>query len=127
MNRPMLILVIDDDDAARRMMRRALERKGHVVEEASSGAAGMKRMVELGPDVVLLDLRMPGELSGLDVARKASADPATHTIPIIIVSASAHESMREITRELGCAGFVEKPVDFAELHNAIARVARNHA
>ncbi len=116
------ILLIDDDAAARRMMRRALERKGHHVEEAASGAEGLSQLRALHPQLVLLDLRMPGELSGLDVAQHAAADPAIAHIPIVIVSASAHDAMRDMTMQSGCVAFIEKPVDFTELHETIARV-----
>lgn len=119
---PATILLIDDDAAARRMMRRALERHGHQVTEAANGADGLTQLRELRPQLVLLDLRMPGELSGLDVAQQAAADGAIAHIPIIIVSASAHDAMRESTMQSGCAAFIEKPVDFAELHATIARV-----
>jgi two-component system cell cycle response regulator DivK len=116
------VLVVDDDAAARRMMRRILERRGFAVEEAGDGRSGVEAVQAAPPDVVLLDLRMPGELSGADVVRELRADPATSGVPIIVVSASAHMNARELVRSIGCDGFVEKPVDFDELDAALERV-----
>lgn len=109
------VLVVDDDDAARRMMRRALERRGFEVSERSNGADGLEAIRSEQPDMVLLDLRMPGSISGIDVTREAKADPATASIPIVIVSASVHADARQLTEMSGCDAFVEKPVDFAVL------------
>lgn len=116
------IVLVDDDDAARRMMRRVLERRDHVVLDASDGASGLALVRAELPDVVLLDLRMPGELSGFDVARELRADDATTRIPIIVVSASTHLEARDLVEQVGCDAFVEKPVDFDELDAAIAQV-----
>ena len=114
------ILIIDDDDGARRMMRRAFERRGYEVLDRADGASGLAAIAEHRPTIVLLDLRMPGELSGFDVARLAKADESLRDIPIVIVSASVHSNAREMTEVTGCEAFVEKPVDFAVLDRAMA-------
>lgn len=117
-----LLLVIDDDDAARRMMRRLLERRGYQVADEPDGASGLARArIEL-PAAVLLDLRMPGELSGLDVARELRDDATTTDIPVIIVSASTHLDARELVEQVGCDAFLEKPVDFDELEATLTRL-----
>ncbi len=116
------VVLVDDDNAARRMMRRVLERRGYELQEAADGASGLATVREQLPDVVLLDLRMPGELSGFDVARELRADEATRAIPIVVVSASTHMDARELVAEVGCDDFVEKPVDFDLLDAALERV-----
>lgn len=116
------VLVVDDDAAARRMMRRGLERRGYQVLERSDGASGLAAIASERPAIVLLDLRMPGELSGIDVARRAKADPQLRNVPIIIVSASVHHDARELVDSSGCDAFVEKPVDFALLEATMARL-----
>lgn len=119
---PAHILLVDDDAAARRMMRRVLERRGHTIIEAGDGRSGLDLARSNEFDVLLLDLRMPGELSGVDVAQALKADPTTASLPIVVVSASAHYDARELTREVGCDAFIEKPVDFEALHTAIDSV-----
>ncbi|MCW2920795.1 MAG: histidine kinase [Thermoleophilia bacterium] len=122
MTNPRLVLV-DDDAAARRMMRRVLERRGYLVDEAADGRTGLDMIRADAPAAVLLDLRMPGELSGIDVAAKLRADPATAPIPIIVVSASTHLDARGLVEEVGCDAFIEKPVDFDELDRVLAEFA----
>lgn len=114
------VLVIDDDDAARRMMRRVLQRLGYEVEDRPDGRAGLEQARESLPDGILLDLRMPGELSGFAVASELRADPRTASIPIIVVSASTHLDARQLVAQIGCDAFLEKPVDFDELGRVLA-------
>jgi len=113
------LLLIDDDDAARRMMRRVLKRRGYEVEDVDNGRAGLDRVRESPPAGVLLDLRMPGELSGFDVARELKADPDTRGVPVIVVSASTYLDARSMVEQVGCDAFVEKPVDFDDLDRVL--------
>lgn len=118
------IVVIDDDDNGRRMLRRALERRGHTIAEAVNGELGLATIRETQPNLVLVDLRMPGLYSGLDVVRLLRENTATADLPVIVVSASAHSDARELATKVGANGFVEKPVDFPTLFEAIAQVLR---
>jgi CheY-like chemotaxis protein len=113
------LVIVDDDAAGRRMLRRALERRGYQVREAGDGASGLALVREHRPAAALLDLRMPGELSGIDVARALKEDETTRHIPVLIVSASVHTAAQELAHEVGAVGFVEKPVDFATLYRAL--------
>lgn len=117
---PATILLVDDDAAARRMMRRVLVRFGYDVIEAADGAAAVATARERLPELLVLDIRMPGELSGLDAAAILREDATTAHIPIVIVSASTHLDAREMALEVGCDAFVEKPVDFDELQRVLA-------
>ena len=121
MTGPRLVLV-DEDAAARRMMRRVLERRGYVVLEAAHGRSGLELVRSELPAAVLLDLRMPGELSGVDVATRLRSDPATAAVPIIVVSASTHLDARTLVEQVDCDAFVEKPVDFDELERVLAEL-----
>lgn len=114
------LVLVDDDAAARRMMRRVLERRGYEVLDASDGRSGLDLVRAERPDGVLLDLRMPGELSGIDVAHALKGDPGTASIPVIVVSASTHLDARSLVEQVGCDAFVEKPVDFDELDRVLA-------
>jgi DNA-binding response OmpR family regulator len=116
------IALIDDDHAARRMLRRVLERRGYAVIDAEDGETGLALVRAEHPDAVLLDLRMPGALSGIDVAREIRADAGIAGIPIIVVSASTHMDARELVEQIGCDAFVEKPVDFDELEVTLTRL-----
>lgn len=117
------LLLIDDDAAARRMMRRMLDRRGYAVIEAADGRSGWEQALHAQPAAVLLDLRMPGELSGADVAQLLRGDQRTAHMRIIIVSATTHlEVMGTATCGI-CDAYVEKPVDFAMLDGVLAQLA----
>ena len=102
-------LVADDSSVNRRILASLLESAGVRVITAAGGLEA----VELGrthrPDVVLMDLRM-GDLSGFEATRQLGADEATAAIPVIAVSASAWDEVREAAREAGCVDFLPKPV-----------------
>ncbi len=102
-------LVADDSSVNRRILASLLESAGVRVITAAGGLEA----VELGrthrPDVVLMDLRM-ADLNGFEATRQLSADEATAAIPVIAVSASAWDEVREAAREAGCVDFLPKPV-----------------
>jgi CheY-like chemotaxis protein len=119
---PGRLVVVDDDDAGRRMLCRVLQRRGFSVTEASDGASGLELVRTERPDALLLDLRMPGELSGIDVIHRLRQDPDIANIPVVVVSASVHTDVRRLIADIGADGFIEKPVDFDELDATLSRV-----
>ena len=80
------VLVVDDDPDFVRVTSKVLERAGHVVESASSGAQALKAVRAVPPDLVLLDIMMSYVLDGLDVSREMAQDPALKEIPVIMVT-----------------------------------------
>jgi CheY-like chemotaxis protein len=101
------ILLIEDNESNAYLARFVLERRGHQVVEARNGAAGVEQ-ARAGPyDAVLLDLRLPDGDGCEFVPRLAALGPA----PIIVLSAHATPADRERSRQAGCAGFIEKPID----------------
>jgi signal transduction histidine kinase/DNA-binding response OmpR family regulator len=79
-------LVVEDDPATREMLRRTLEREGWSVDEAADGRVGLERVAASPPDLVLLDLLMPG-LDGFGFVERLRAEPAWHAIPVLVVTA----------------------------------------
>jgi CheY-like chemotaxis protein len=106
------VLVVDDLPTNRRLMRRVLERARFVVSEAATGEAGLAAIRRDGPDVVVLDLHLPG-ISGFDVARavRADRDRTIASTPILACSAATEAEVREEALEAGCDGFEGKPFD----------------
>jgi two-component system cell cycle response regulator DivK len=92
------------------------------VIEAASGQMALSRVREKAPDLVLLDIRMPGFLDGLRVSEVLNENPALQAVPIIAVSASPQETFRHQALAAGCSGFLSKPVNFKELREEIARL-----
>lgn len=111
------VLVIDDDPDIVRVVTAALEDEGYRVL-ASLGSAAVEMARELHPDVVLLDLRMPG-MDGAEVSRRLRADPETAGIPIIVVSAVQH--LAQAVEKLSVDAQLQKPFDLDRLYTLVAQ------
>ncbi len=114
------VALVEDDENTREVFRTILEHTGHRVIEAGDGFAGVEMIREEMPDVVLLDLGLPG-LDGRGVVARLKADPRTADVPIIVVTAAAEEDTRRWALHLGCNDFLEKPVELRTLTQAVDR------
>jgi two-component system response regulator RegX3 len=105
------VLVVEDEESYRQALASGLSREGYVVDVAADGAEGLRRFVDHPPDIVLLDLLLPG-MHGTDVCRRMrSISP----VPIVMVSAVGEELDVVLGLELGAAGYVTKPFRLREL------------
>jgi two-component system phosphate regulon response regulator OmpR len=116
------ILVVDDDPAVRELIREYLSDHGYAVAEADGAAAMRARLQEQVPDVVLLDVGLPGE-DGLSLARHLREH---HDIGIIMVSGAGETVDRIVGLEVGADDYVSKPFDPRELHARIKSVLRRY-
>ncbi len=118
-----LIFVVDDEEIQRLLTRHHLEAEGLRVAEASNGEDGLRLIRELRPDLVLLDVMMPG-VDGFEVCRRLRADPAICHTPVIIVT--GHEDTEEVKKGFaaGATDFLMKPVPWNLLPNRIRYVLR---
>ncbi|MBI4543793.1 MAG: response regulator [Gemmatimonadetes bacterium] len=114
------LLVIDDDAAARELVRRSLSREGFRVEEAASGEAGLRRARELHPDVITLDVIMPG-LDGWAVLAALKADPELADIPVVMLTILDNQNLGFA---LGATEYLTKPVDRERLLAVLGRYRR---
>lgn len=99
------VLVVDDDDTVREVLRRYLTRDGHEVLEAADGITGLNLVRSHRPDLLVLDLMLPG-MDGLDVCREIRR---TSTMPVIMLTALGQESDRVVGLEYGADDYVVKP------------------
>jgi CheY-like chemotaxis protein len=114
------VAIVDDDENTRDVFRTILEHNGMHVVEAVDGERGLDMVRREHPDLVLLDLGLPG-IDGQTVARRLKADPATADVPIIVVTAAAEDDTRQWAMHLGCDDFLEKPVELRALTAAVER------
>jgi len=104
----LLVLIVDDDEDLRILASKALTRAGHRVFEAADGEEGLRLIENLHPDLVVLDLSMPG-IDGFEVLRRLRAAEATSTLPVIVLTAHGDEESARASFELGATDFLAKP------------------
>jgi len=117
----MKILVAEDDDFTRRGLRELFEGEGYGVAEAADGEAALKVFAREQPDLVCLDIMMPG-LDGYEVCRRLRAD--NPSLPILFISAKGEEIDKVIGLELGADDFITKPFGVREVVARIRAVTR---
>jgi CheY-like chemotaxis protein len=103
-----LILVVDDYQDAREMYAEYLQFSGFRVAEARNGNEAVERAFALKPDLILMDLSLPG-MDGWEATRRLKADDATRNIPIVALTGHALAGASEGARKAGCDSFVTKP------------------
>ena len=116
----MRVLIVEDEPSFVEALRIAFEREGYDVEATMDGRQGLDAFRSVKPDVVLLDLMLPG-LPGLDVLRAIRLDSA---VPVVVVSAKDHESDVVTALELGADDYVTKPYSIRELLARVRAAAR---
>lgn len=111
---PKKIIAVDDDKEVREIMTFVLNRHGFEVETASNGQQ-LQHLLNLQlPDLIILDVMMPGE-DGYHICRSLRDDPQTQHIPVIIITAHAEDIYKRISQDLGAAQHITKPFHPLEL------------
>jgi adenylate cyclase len=108
------VLVVDDEEANRELMRDPLEARGYRVLEAANGHEALERITAEPPDVILLDLMMPG-LNGFEICRIVKSNPQWAVIPVLMITALSERKERLLGIEAGANDFLHKPVDLQDL------------
>jgi DNA-binding response OmpR family regulator len=106
--RGICVLLVDDEDDLRRVMRDLLEREGFSVQEARDGVQALDEVDRHAPDIIVLDLNLPG-LDGYKVLSQLRSRPATRDIPVVVLTAKGDEENEVKVFELGAADFLSKP------------------
>ena len=120
------VLVAEDDRANRRLLTVLLERAGYAVVEAPDGSTALAAVEAVTPDLVLLDVQMPG-LDGLEVTRRLRARPDTAIVPIILVTGLGASADRIAGLDAGASDFLAKPYDQGELLARVRAALRTKA
>jgi len=115
------ILIVDDSPTEAHVLKGMLEKNGYETEIARSGAEGIERAKAFKPDLVLMDVVMPG-LNGFQATRQLTRDPETSDIPVIIVTTKDQETDRVWGLRQGAREFLTKPVSEQRLLEKINAV-----
>jgi DNA-binding response OmpR family regulator len=115
------VLVIDDEQSIRLLCRVNLAASGMEVLEAEDGEHGIELARKEQPDLILLDVMMPG-LDGWEVARRLGRDAATSEIPIVFLTARAGADDRALGEQVGGVGYIVKPFDPVEIGSFVEGV-----
>jgi DNA-binding response OmpR family regulator len=119
---PARVLVVDDDPDQVKALRVRLMTAGYEVMSAQDGLSATHMAVKMQPDVIILDIGMPGG-DGHVVGQRLKSNPTTTAIPVIYLTARDSASDRKKAEELGAHGFLLKPCRNQELISMVARVA----
>jgi len=114
------ILIIEDNEHNLYLQTFILQKNGHEVIQASSGESGIARAAQELPDLILLDIQLPG-MDGYTVAEALRKNPAIVSIPIIAVTSYAMTGDRERILASGCTGYIEKPIDPESFHTEVSQ------
>jgi CheY-like chemotaxis protein len=117
------VLIVDDEALNRQLLKAMLEPEGYLLMSAASGEEALALIARQPPDLILLDIKMPG-LDGCQMAARITGNPATKHIPIIMVTALDDRDTMMIGLRAGAENFLTKPVDRAELCIRVKNVLR---
>jgi len=120
---PLKVLVVEDNQLNMELACDLLRLQGHDVLQASSGFDAIALLRQVRPDLILMDLQLPG-LSGFDVTRTLKQDPRTREIPIIAITAYAMTGDAEKAFEAGCNGYIPKPIDCEQFLQVVGETLR---
>ncbi len=104
------ILVVEDDPSFLRAISHILEREGYDVVTASNGMAGLRKAKEESPDLLILDVMLPG-VDGFEVCHRLRAESQTAKLPILMLSAKGQDADRTTGLEVGADDYLTKPID----------------
>ena len=116
-----LVLIVEDNEKNLKLVRDVLQVKGYETIEAGTAEDGLALAASRKPDLVLMDIQLPG-MSGIDALKALRADPATAHIPVIAVTASVMQQDRKHITEAGFDAYLSKPLDIREFLATVKRV-----
>ena len=118
-----LILIVEDNEKNLKLVRDVLQVKGYQTLEAGTAEDGLKLARDHAPDLILMDIQLPG-MNGIEALKALRAAPATARIPVVAITASVMQQDRQQIMGAGFDGFIEKPVNLRGLLDTVQRALR---
>ena len=113
------VLLVEDNLLSRKLARNALRTKGYQVVEATSGEEALERVRDQRPDLILMDLKLPGGIDGLEATRRLKRDPSTAAITVVALTAHPEDVGEQRATEAGCSGYITKPIQLSRFPEQI--------
>jgi len=113
------VLIVEDNPLNMKLFSAMIEAQGYDVLQAIDGQGGIEVAQRQHPDLIIMDVQLPGDISGLDVTVSLKADGQTRDIPIIATTAFAQQFEEERIRASGCDGYMAKPIAISEFLDLI--------
>jgi two-component system cell cycle response regulator DivK len=120
------ILIVEDNEKNMKLVRDVLQAKGYVTIEAGTGEDGVRLASEHKPDLILMDIQLPG-ISGIEALRVLRANPETAKIPAVAVTASVMQQDRKHITEAGFDGYLGKPINLKEFLDTVRSMLERDA
>ncbi|MCF7878678.1 MAG: response regulator [Candidatus Omnitrophica bacterium] len=117
------ILIVDDEPDILKIVIFRLKGKGYQTISARSGENALQLLAGNRPDLIILDLRLPG-INGDEVCRKIKADEKLKDIPVILLTASTGQDIEKLSKEIGAVDFIRKPFDSQNFINKVENIFR---
>lgn len=124
MTRNSRVLVVDDDRDFRNMVRLALDNGKRDIVEAATALDGLHRASETPPDILLLDIGLPGHYNGFSLCESLCKDPRHHKLQVVVVSGHGEEEDIEQAKRLGVVAYVVKPFSQSTLVDLVGKLER---
>jgi len=115
------VLIVEDNDKNMKLARDVLQAKGYQTLEAETGEEGVRLAKERKPDLVLMDIQLPG-INGIEAFKQIRADPKTARIPVVALTASVTPTDRSQITAAGFDAFVGKPISLKEFLDTVKRL-----
>lgn len=116
------VLIVEDQADIRKLSRMTLEFEPYEIHEAANGTEGLRLATEVQPDLILLDVMMPGDLDGLQVCARVRALPALQATRVVLLTARGQNQDRDAGQEAGADEYLIKPFSPLQLIETIERL-----
>ena len=115
------ILIVEDDEKNMKLARDVLQARGYATLEAVTGEEGVRLAIDRKPDLVLMDIQLPG-INGMEALRQVRAAPACAGVPVVAFTASVTPTDRSQISAAGFDGFISKPINLKEFLETVKRL-----
>ena len=115
------ILIVEDNEKNMKLARDVLQSRGYATLEAVTGEEGVRLAIDKKPDLVLMDIQLPG-INGMEALRQVRADPGCAKIPVVAFTASVTPTDRSQISAAGFDGFISKPINLKEFLETVKRL-----